>query len=53
LYVVVNSKMVGFGSQGWNLFPRGNVQPFVHPRGEHSLLLRRMEGRTEKFTPRG
>jgi hypothetical protein len=23
------------------------------PRDEHSLLFRRMEGRTENFTPRG
>jgi hypothetical protein len=27
--------------------------PLFTPRGEHSLLFRRMEGRTENFTPRG
>jgi hypothetical protein len=27
--------------------------PSFTPRGEHSLLFRRMEGRTENFTPRG
>jgi hypothetical protein len=27
--------------------------PSFTPRGEHSLLLRRMEGQTENFTPRG
>jgi hypothetical protein len=26
--------------------------PLFTPRGEHSLLFRRMEGRTENFTPR-
>jgi hypothetical protein len=41
------------GPQGWNLSPRGKVHPFVHPRGEHSLLFSRMEGQTENFTPRG
>jgi hypothetical protein len=42
------------------LAPRGEVCPlwvkftpsFTH-RGEHSLLFRRMEGRTENFTPTG
>jgi hypothetical protein len=34
------------------LSPRGNVHPFVHPQGWiHTLLFRRMEGRTENFTP--
>jgi hypothetical protein len=27
--------------------------PSFTPRGEHSLLFRRMEGQTENFTPRG
>jgi hypothetical protein len=27
--------------------------PSFSPRGEHFLLFRRMEGRTENFTPRG
>jgi hypothetical protein len=27
--------------------------PSFIPRGEQSLLFRRMEGRTENFTPRG
>jgi hypothetical protein len=27
--------------------------PSFTPRGEHSLLFRTMEGRTENFTPRG
>jgi hypothetical protein len=42
------------GPQGWNLSPSGNVHPllFTH-RGEHSPLFRRMEGRTENFTPGG
>jgi hypothetical protein len=39
-------------SQGWNLSPRGEVPPLVPPRGEHSLMFRRMEGRTENFTRR-
>jgi hypothetical protein len=40
--------------------PRGEIcplgkkfTPLLTPRGEHSLLFRRMEGRTENFTPRG
>jgi hypothetical protein len=41
------------GPQGWTLFPRGSVHPYDHPRGDHSLLFRRMEGRTDNFTPRG
>jgi hypothetical protein len=41
------------GPQGWNLSPRENIHPFVPPRGKHSLLFRRMEGRTENSTPRG
>jgi hypothetical protein len=54
------------GPQGWispigvNLAPRGEICPLwvkftpsFTPRGEHSLLFRRMEGRTENFTPRG
>jgi hypothetical protein len=32
------------GPQGWNMSPRGNVHPFVHPWGEQSLLFRKMEG---------
>jgi hypothetical protein len=36
-----------------NLSPMGNAYPFIHPRGEHSLLFSRMEGRTVNFTPRG
>jgi hypothetical protein len=42
-----------------NLTPRGEICPpgvmFIPsfpPRGEHSLLFRRMEGRAENFTPR-
>jgi hypothetical protein len=38
--------------QGWNLSSSENVHPFIHPRGEHSRLFRRMEGWTENFTPR-
>jgi hypothetical protein len=30
-----------------------NFTPLFTPRGEHSLLFRRMEGQTENFTPRG
>jgi hypothetical protein len=54
------------GPQGWisplgvNLSPRGEIcplgvkfPPLFTPRGEHSLLFRRMEGQTENFTPRG
>jgi hypothetical protein len=40
--------------------PRGEIRPLGEmfapsftPRGKHSLLFRRMEGRTENFTPRG
>jgi hypothetical protein len=42
------------------LAPRGELCPLgvkftpsFTPRGEQSLLFRRMEGRTENFTPRG
>jgi hypothetical protein len=40
------------GPQRWNLSPRGEVHPFLHPQG-WTLLFRRMEGQTENFTPRG
>jgi hypothetical protein len=43
-----------------SLAPRGEIcplgvkfTPLFTPRGEHSLLFRRIEGRTENFTPRG
>jgi hypothetical protein len=42
------------------LAPRGEIcllgeifTPLFTPRGESSLLIRRMEGRTDNFTPRG
>jgi hypothetical protein len=42
------------------LAPRGEICPLggmftpsFTPRGEHSLLVRRMEGRTENFIPQG
>jgi hypothetical protein len=36
------------------LGPQGvKFTPLFTPRGEHSLLFRRMEGRTDNFTPRG
>jgi hypothetical protein len=45
---------------GVNLAPRGEICPLggmftpsFTPRGEHSVLFRRMEGQTENFTPRG
>jgi hypothetical protein len=45
---------------GMNLAPRGKICPLggmftslFTPRGEHSRMFRRMEGRTENFTPRG
>jgi hypothetical protein len=51
---------------GVKLAPRGELGPkdelcplggmfttLFTPRGEHSLLFRRMEGRTDNFTPRG
>jgi hypothetical protein len=45
---------------GVNLAPRGEIcplgemfTPLFTPRGEHSLQFRRMEGRTENFTPGG
>jgi hypothetical protein len=45
---------------GVNLAPRGEIcplegmfTPLFTPRGEHSLLFRRMEGRRENFTPKG
>jgi hypothetical protein len=44
------------GPQRWNLFPGGNFHPFVHPQewtNTHSLRFRRIEGRTDNFTPRG
>jgi hypothetical protein len=48
------------GTQGLNLAPRVEICPLggiftlsFTPRGEQSLLFRRMEGRTENFTPRG
>jgi hypothetical protein len=31
----------------------GMFTPTFTPRGEHSLLIKRMEGHTENFTPRG
>jgi hypothetical protein len=31
----------------------GMFTPSFSPRGEHSLLFKRMEGRPENFTPRG
>jgi hypothetical protein len=46
-------------SLGVNLAPRGVISPLggmftplLTRRGEHTLLFRRMEGRTENFTPR-
>jgi hypothetical protein len=30
-----------------------NFTPSFTPKGEHSVLFRRMEGQTENFTPRG
>jgi hypothetical protein len=34
------------------LYPLGTMlTPSFNPRGEHSLLFRRIEGRTENFTP--
>jgi hypothetical protein len=48
------------GAQGVNSAPMGEIctpgrmfTPSVTRRVEHTLLLRRMEGWTEKFTPRG
>jgi hypothetical protein len=47
------------GPQGWTcppgvkFVPWGWSSPLRPPRGEHSLLFRRMEGPTENFTPRG
>jgi hypothetical protein len=45
---------------GVNLAPRGEICPLgvkftpsFTPRGKHSLLFRRIEGRTENFTPKG
>jgi hypothetical protein len=32
------------GPQGWTMSWRGIVHPFVHPRGEHSLMFRRTKG---------
>jgi hypothetical protein len=50
----------GISPLGVNLAPRGEICPLgvkftpsFTPRGEHSLLFKRMEGRTENFTPRG
>jgi hypothetical protein len=46
--------------KGWTWPPGGDFCPLgvmftpsFTPRGEHYLLFRRMEGRTENFTPRG
>jgi hypothetical protein len=39
------------GPHGWNLSPRGNNHPFIHPQ-RWTFPFRRMEGQTEKFTPR-
>jgi hypothetical protein len=63
LRVILNFTL---GPQGWtsplgvNLAPRGEICPLgvkfipsFTPRGEHSLLFRRMEGQTENFLPRG
>jgi hypothetical protein len=35
------------------LAPGGKVHPFIPPKGEQSLLFRKIEGRTENFTPMG
>jgi hypothetical protein len=65
--VVVNSKFrwisrgpILTSPRGMNLVPRGELGPLGRmftpsftPRGEHSLLFRRMEGRTENFALRG
>jgi hypothetical protein len=32
---------------------KGMLSPLFTPKSEHSILFRRMEGRTENFTPRG
>jgi hypothetical protein len=39
--------------QGWNLSPRGNVQPYLHPRGEHSTLryLEEWRGKQKTSSP--
>jgi hypothetical protein len=40
------------GPQGWNLSPRGMLTTSFTPRGEHSLLFRRMEGK-QRILPSG
>jgi hypothetical protein len=59
LIIITSVPGVNFTSRG-NLGPRGEIcplggmfTPLFTPRGEHSLLFRRMEGRTENFTPSG
>jgi hypothetical protein len=55
--------VINYGSESHFNFtpaPRGELCPLEEmftptftPRGEHSVLFRRMDGLTEKFTPRG
>jgi hypothetical protein len=40
-----------FGPQGWTLFPRGNVHPFVHPQSKHYLKFRRIKEQKEDPHP--
>jgi hypothetical protein len=57
IFLVINSlrAILNFtpGPQGITSPLGVKFTPSFIPRGEHSLLFRRMEGRTENFTPRG
>jgi hypothetical protein len=37
--------------QGWTLFPRGNVHPFVHPQGWTLSTVKKNVGGAKNFTP--
>jgi hypothetical protein len=39
--------------QGWNLSPRGEVPPFVPPRGEHSFIVWKNGGANREFHLQG
>jgi hypothetical protein len=43
--------------RGWTLFPKGNVNPFIQPKGKQALMVRRRENFTppwgSKFAHRG
>jgi hypothetical protein len=41
------------GTQGWNLFPRGEVHPFVHPQEWTLFIIKKNGGVNREFHPQG